>query len=931
MTHAVAGNWGLKRTKWALLTGCAFFVATSAVEAQTAWIGDPSANDWYDAANWDNGTPTSTDDTTIDTSVNLVQIDGGTAHTNDLVVGGTQSGQLWIYGAGVLDTFDAATVGQGLGGTGVVQVIGNSSEWIITSGLEAGALGSGTVSIQDGGYVSAASLTLGTATTGYGILEVTGAGSAFTAPALNIGYAGTGLVAVTSGGHLLSDTGSLGSASTALGTVEVFGSGSLWTNSGNIDVGNAGTGELTVENAGAVETGTLIIGHHATGDGTVVVTGSGSGLAVTGRLDVGLSGTGTLTIEKSGKVYSATGYLGSTSAGGNEVTISGSGSLWDVTGGLYAGFGGTDNILVEGGGALKTGFARLGEGTYGAGNVTVTGTGSTWDNSATLYVGDVGTGGLAIADGGAVTSDDSYVGFGAGSSGLVTVDGAGSSWNITDDLLIGGAGNGTVSIFDGGSVTTIDDVAVGTSTGTGRIGVATQSQLSVGGNLALGANATYIVGLDPASTSAGLIDVTGTATIDLAATLEVATDGPGAFSVGSHYTILTAAGGVTGTFANDTIPISAFFAFDTSYDANAVYLDVIQTAQLADAATTPNQIETAGGVDGLGAGSPIYDGVYSLPTLEAAADALDQLSGEGHASFKGVQLEDSRFVREAALGRGASGAPSAGIWGQLYGASDRLAGDGNAATADSATAGLVVGTDGLLGDTRLGVLVHAGVTELSIADRNTEGSSTDYGFGIYGGSKLADTTLTFGAAYTHHDVSITRDVEFAGFSDHLESSYGAATGQVFGEISHEMNWGDVSVTPYGQLAYVTHATDSFTEAGGDAALTAGASTTDATFTTIGLRASYAFALGEDGKAVLTGGAGWRHAFGDVPATENAFAGGDAFTILGAPLAEDSVALEGGLDLAFAGGLGLGLAYSGQVSTVSDAQSHALKLKVGGAF
>jgi outer membrane autotransporter protein len=935
VTHAVAGNWALARIRWTLLTGCAFFVATSAVEAQTAWIGDPSANDWYTAANWDNGVPTSADDTVIDTPANLVNINGGSASTDDLVVGASQTGQLWIYNGAVLDTFGAATIGENAGSTGIVQLEDAGTEWNVTGALSVGGGGIGGLYIRDGADASAAQLAIGGQQTGNGAVEISDTGSSFTAPVIYVGKSSTGVLAVNSGGQLFSDAGFVGYYDGASGNASVSGTGSKWTNAGALYVGTNGAGVLDVLTGAEVETVDLYIGYNPTGDGEVRVSGTGALLDVTNQLAVGWGSTGLLTIEAGGHVASLSGLVGSSSDGTGEVDITGSGSRWDIAGGLRAGFAGTDNITIEAGGVLSSGFARLGEATYGTANVTVTGAGSTWDNSGNLYVGDVSSGQLDIRDGGTVDSGDSFVGYGAGSIGVVNVDGTGSNWNVTGDLTIADAGAGTVRIFDGGTVTTTGNASVGTSTGSGRIEVTTQSKLAVGGNLALGANATYVVGLDPASTSAGLIDATGSATIDVAATLEILDDGVGSYSVGSHYTILTAAGGVTGTFANtaDPIQITAFLAFDAIYDTNAVYLDVIQTAQLADAATTPNQIETAEGVEGLGAGSDIYDGVYSLPTLEAAADALDQLSGEGHASFKGVHIEDSRFVREAALGRldDSGGETSSGIWGQLYGATGHLPGDGNAATADSSTAGLVIGTDSLLGNVRLGVLAHAGTTALSIPDRNTDGSSSNYGLGIYGGADLGATALAFGAAFTHHDVSTTRNVDFAGFSDQLEASYGSATGQIFGEISHELSLGDVGLTPYGQLAYVTHSTDAFTEAGGDAALSAAASTSGGAFTTIGLRASYAFPLGEDGKVALTGGAGWRHAFADVPATENAFAGGDAFAILGTPLAEDTVALEGSLDLDLAGGLNVGLAYSGQLSASSDAQSHALKLSVGGAF
>ena len=58
--------------------------------------------------------------------------------------------------------------------------------------------------------------------------------------------------------------------------------------------------------------------------------------------------------------------------------------------------------------------------------------------------------------------------------------------------------------------------------------------------------------------------------------------------------------------------------------------------------------------------------------------------------------------------------------------------------------------------------------------------------------------------------------------------------------------------------------------------------------------------------------GWRHAFGDVtPTSTFAFAGGDAFTIAGVPIARDAPSIEAGFDLKMSANATLGLSYAGQ--------------------
>jgi outer membrane autotransporter protein len=201
--------------------------------------------------------------------------------------------------------------------------------------------------------------------------------------------------------------------------------------------------------------------------------------------------------------------------------------------------------------------------------------------------------------------------------------------------------------------------------------------------------------------------------------------------------------------------------------------------------------------------------------------------------------------------------------------------------------------------------------------------------GLYGGANWGDTGFAFGAAYTRHAISTSREASFPGFTDTLTASYGAATGQVFGELNHAFDFGDLSLTPFAQVAYVAHATDAFTEQGGAAALSSAADVVAGTFTTLGLRGSQQFVVGGDGLGTLSGGFAWRHAFAGTPTASNAFAGGGAFTVAGAPIAADALVLEAGVDLDLASGLDLSVTYDGQIAAAG--QSHALKAGVGGQF
>lgn len=78
------------------------------------------------------------------------------------------------------------------------------------------------------------------------------------------------------------------------------------------------------------------------------------------------------------------------------------------------------------------------------------------------------------------------------------------------------------------------------------------------------------------------------------------------------------------------------------------------------------------------------------------------------------------------------------------------------------------------------------------------------------------------------------------------------------------------------------------------------------------------------QGTLTGGAGWRHAFGDLrPVSKLAFNAGDAFTVAGARIARNTALLEAGLNAA--GGLSatIGISYVGQFDSGNRDRSATL--------
>jgi outer membrane autotransporter protein len=530
-------------------------------------------------------------------------------------------------------------------------------------------------------------------------------------------------------------------------------------------------------------------------------------------------------------------------------------------------------------------------------------------------------------------------------SGLLGNDGQiGGSAHANDGGVVAGAGSfGAVNIASGGTV------APGSALDPGKA-VAT---LTVNGDFRQQAGSIYQAGL---ASSPDHINVGGSAAIDSGAQIELVRQGT-ASSVTRH-TLLTAAGGVTGTYVGLTGTLytdSPFVDFELTYDPTNVYLHTYRTATaFADVAHTSNQRSAATAKQALGPGHVIHDSILFLTEAEART-AFNLLSGEIHASVHSALIQDSHFVRDAANDRiraafegigaapvpvmaygpdGAQSAPATtekyAVWGQGFGAWGHLDGDGNAARLDHSTGGFIAGGDAAVGETwRLGLLAGYSHTSFDVDDRASSGSSNNYHLGLYAGTQRGPLGFRSGLSYTWHRIETDRVVAFPGFSDGHAADYDAGTFQAFGELGYRLDTASVSFEPYANLAYVNFDADGFSEDGGAAALSSADQSSDATFTTLGLRASSQFMLGSM-TATARGGIGWQHAFGDVtPETSLAIAGGSSFAVRGVPIAEDAALIEAGVDVNLTETAMLGVDYQAQLA--SDAQEHGFNAKLAVRF
>lgn len=512
---------------------------------------------------------------------------------------------------------------------------------------------------------------------------------------------------------------------------------------------------------------------------------------------------------------------------------------------------------------------------------------------------------------------------------------AGSAIMVGSGATLGGSGSvGATTVATGGTI------APGNSIGT----------LIVNGAFVQAAGSVYQVELDPATATSDRIQVNGTATIENGAGISMINTTGAAYTTGQRYTILTSKG-LTGTYGFAEQVLTPFYSLRDSYDANNAYLTVVQTQTAGGVGGTGNEAEVGKGVDSLPGGSPVQSGVYNQASIDAARQALNQLSGEIHASAKTGLIEDSWLLRNAVNDRlrtafGSVGsttldygftanlAPSAGgqmplprtrfvVWGQGYGAWGKADGDGNAAKLKRSTSGFLLGADAAVFDTlRFGLVAGYSRSDFDVARRFSSGESDNYHLGLYGGGQWGALNLRAGVTYSWHDLETRRTVASAFLGSTPRASYNAATAQTFGEAGYRIDLGRAAFEPFAGLTYVDLHTDGFSEAGANAALAGQGDDTGVGYSTLGLRASTSFGL--QGMAMtLRGGLAWRHAFGDVhPKTTLAFAGSSAFSIAGLPIARDAALAEAGLHLAVGKGATLGISYAAQLA--EQAQDHAFK-------
>ncbi|HEJ1091641.1 TPA: autotransporter outer membrane beta-barrel domain-containing protein [Serratia marcescens] len=515
-----------------------------------------------------------------------------------------------------------------------------------------------------------------------------------------------------------------------------------------------------------------------------------------------------------------------------------------------------------------------------------------------------------------LTGTNTYSGPTLVNQGRLAVNGSvTSAVSVQSGGIVGGSGTvGSLTARDGGTV------APGNSIGT----------LNVAGNVSFEPGSRYAVEVGPNGQS-DRIQSSGSATIgggEVAVTLEnspnLLTQSEVRSLLGQQYTILSAQRGVSGQF-DAVAPNYLFLGTGLSYQPTGVTLSVGRNGtSFASVAQTANERAVAAAADALAAGNPVYESLLGSGTAGEARQAFRQLSGQIHADIASALVNDSRYLREALNGRlrqaeglassSAIKADEGGAWAQLLGAWDHASGDANATGYQASTYGVLVGLDSAADDWRLGVAT--GYTRTSLhGGYGSKADSDNYHLAAYGDKQFGALALRGGAGYTWHRIDTKRSVNYGMQSDRDTAKYSARTEQLFAEAGYSVQGEWLNLEPFVNLAYVNFENNGIAESGGAAALRGDKQHTDATVSTLGLRADTEWQVSPGTTVALRSELGWQHQYGGLErGTGLRFNGGNApFVVDSVPVSRDGMVLKAGAEVAVNENATLSLGYGGLLS------------------
>ena len=493
-----------------------------------------------------------------------------------------------------------------------------------------------------------------------------------------------------------------------------------------------------------------------------------------------------------------------------------------------------------------------------------------------------------------------------------------SDVTVADKALLGGHG----SIYGKMVANNGSTVAPGNSVGKLSVGSA---HFKSGSTLAIEADKN---GIDQLVVSSSL-NGDGKLTIDNGAKLTINALGS-AWKPEKNYVIVTADGGITGTFT-DVQKDSVFMKHDVIYNANDIVLNLTRnTISFASVGHTYNQQQTANAVENLGANNDLYDRIVWMDEDQARA-SFDSLSGEIHASAKAALLNNAQFSRNAIynhLNGQAASSTEAGreLWIDFWGQKGSLDGNANAAKLNNEGWGFLLGTDLYNnGQVRFGVALGYEQNDLKANQRGSKAESEGVHLMAYGQALLDQFELSGGLGYNWQKLDTKRDVSVGDLSARNNAKYDANMFQVFMKGQYNIDMTEVvTVSPYLALAYQYLDTDNFRENGNAHTNLIGNSSTDSLVTTsLGVKTKYQL----ENKGELFVDLAWRHNSKDTFNSNLRFDSGlSTFNVKGASLSKNTGVINVGGTMNVAPATKLSIGYEGEFGSKTSNNSLKLQLR-----
>lgn len=821
------------------------------------------------------------------------------------------------------------------GSEGALRLDGPGTYFYLYSQLHVGAQGTGTLSITNGAEAHGSHAVLGISDGAVGTATVDGAGSKWTGYYfIAVGIAGTGTLNVTNGGEVrggyygINGGGSyIGQDATGFGTLNVRGAGSLFETS-SLSIGFAGTGFLNIADGGQVRSvvlgghpGYISIGQVAGSSGTVTVDGAGS-LMSANQVVVGQDGTGTLTLSNGG-IASANGIsvAAQTNSVGTVNIGAASGSAAVAPGLINA------PVLQFGSGDGKLVFNHTSQ-TYdfvptiiGDGAVTVE-AGTTVLSAANTYTGDTTiNGGTLLVTGSTNSSGIVFVNPGGTLGGTGTVgsvfvdDGATLAPGMTDSI-------GTLTI-DG--VLMLCDCST-YAVKTGSAGSADKAVVTGVANLGGALSITPTSWIGATSTFTVLTAVGGTTgDFDTASVTRAGLATLTSWDIVGDDVIVTLDRG----FLANALPHNAsrsarsiVDAIDNSLSAGAmpssqmVGLMSLSGGALTDATSqVSGQISAAGQQAAYDASNQFMNAVFD-PFAYGRGFAKSATTSDppkapppGRSSLGAVSAETPRA---------AFSDPRRHYWGTVYGGNSGTNGSGAASDTSSRTYGIVAGADYALShDTRFGFALGGGQSSFAVSNGLGSGDADMVQAGVFGKHTMGSGYVFAGVAYTFQDVTTNRTVTVSG-DEELEAKFDANTfgGRVEGGYRYVSPL--VGITPYAALQVTQINLPGYEESANSGSNTFSldyeSNHTTITRTELGARFDRLFKL-EDALFTLRSRIAWAHDEGNDSAVSASFLSlpGSAFTVNGAVPSKDLALVSAGAEMKWQNSLSVFGTFEGEFS------------------